>query len=104
MCSGRSTSCPVKKVAEMADEPTLCTCSGNSRAEETDDETLHYRTSDSLLAFRLNILLAKMCCRSYEECHYLCSLLFINWKIQERGMGLVCHVVRMGRRELQPKF
>jgi hypothetical protein len=53
-CSGRHTLWRVKNLAEML------TFDDKGRAREADDETLYYRTSDLLLAFRLRKSPAKI--------------------------------------------
>jgi hypothetical protein len=49
----------VKKLAELANVPILCRRGRQGMTGEADDETLYYRTSDSLLNLRLNISPAK---------------------------------------------
>jgi hypothetical protein len=56
-----SSSWPMKKLAELVDGPTLCTCRGKVGADETDDET-SYCTRDSLIASSLNSLPVKKFC------------------------------------------
>jgi hypothetical protein len=51
----------MKKLAELADGPTLETCRIKGRAGDIDDKT-YYSTSDSLLAFRSNISPDKKFC------------------------------------------
>lgn len=63
--SARNILWPLKKGAELANVPVLCRCGGRGWAGEADGKILCLRSSDCLLAFRLNVLQAKKFC---EHC------------------------------------